>query len=180
MCKTLAVAALGGWAYLIGFPVLALALGLSAVGDLMLSRTGDRAFLGGMLAFAAAHLTYFALFYAGGFSALGGWQITGAAAVILLALWLGPVFASTAGNLAIPVLAYVAIIALMGVGAALQPSGAGQAITLLGAIFFMASDAFIGQEKFVKHHWPAQSHAIWGLYYIGQVLLFVGFIWIGQ
>ena len=36
-------------------PLLALALGLSALGDLALSRDGDRAFLAGVAAFALAH-----------------------------------------------------------------------------------------------------------------------------
>lgn len=179
LCKTLAVGALCVWAYAVGHPVLALALGLSALGDLALSRPGDRAFLIGMLAFALGHLTYFGLFYSGGLVELGSRQSVLVVGVAAAALWLGPVFARKAGALAIPVLIYVAIIGLMGAGAVLQPSGAGQTITLAGALLFMMSDAFIGQERFLQHHWPVQSHAIWGFYYLGQVALFVGFIWIG-
>ena len=43
-------------------PLLALAFGLSALGDLALSRDGDRAFLAGVAAFALAHLAYVAVF----------------------------------------------------------------------------------------------------------------------
>jgi uncharacterized membrane protein YhhN len=148
---------------------LALALGLSALGDFALSRPGDRAFLIGMLAFALGHLIYAGLFYSGGLVALGGLQAVSVVVVAAAALWLGPLFASKAGPLAIPVLIYVAIIGLMGASAVLQSSGPGQTITTIGALMFMLSDAYIGQEKFLKHHWPLQSHAIWGLSYLGQV-----------
>lgn len=179
LVKTLAIAPLAVWSHMIGFPVLAAGLALSAIGDLALSRPGDRAFLIGMLGFAAAHLIYAWMFYAGGLVPLGGWQSLALVPVIGVALWLGPVFAAKAGALALPVFVYVGIIGVMGATAVMQPMGAGQVIALIGALLFMASDAILGQEKFLNRHWPGQGLAIWGLYYAAQVALFVGFVWIG-
>lgn len=177
--KTVAVGALALWAYVLGFPILAAALALSALGDLALSRDGERAFLIGMLAFGAAHLLYALMFYWGGLGALGGWETLGIVLIGAAAAWLGPRYAAKAGNLAIPVLVYVSIIALMAALAVMQPHGAGQAITLIGALLFMTSDAILGQEQFLRQTWRGQGGTIWGLYYLAQVCLFIGFVWIG-
>lgn len=173
--KTLAVGALAIWAVLLGHFWLAVALALSALGDLALSRDGEKAFLIGMLAFALAHLAYVFLFVAQGLVPFGGWETLAVLVILGIGLWLGPLYAANAGLLAIPVLVYVALIALMAVTALMQQDWAGRWITLAGALMFMASDAILGQEQFLKRHWRGQGLAIWGLYYTAQTALFVGF-----
>src|SRR5918994_1958522 len=65
--KTLAVALLAALAAIQGGPLLLIAaLALSALGDAFLSRDGDKAFLGGLASFLAAHLAYIALFWLAG------------------------------------------------------------------------------------------------------------------
>lgn len=173
--KTLAAGALALWAVVLGHIWLAAALALSALGDLALSREGEKAFLIGMIAFALAHLAYVFLFVSQGFVPFGGWETLAVLVILGIGLWLGPLYAANAGLLAIPVLVYVALIALMAVTAVMQQDWAGRWITLAGALMFMASDAILGQEQFLKRHWRGQGLAIWGLYYAAQVALFVGF-----
>ena len=61
--KTLAVGLLAVLVVVEDGPLLLVAaLALSAVGDAFLSRDGDKAFLGGLASFLAAHLVYIALF----------------------------------------------------------------------------------------------------------------------
>ncbi|HHL22192.1 MAG TPA: lysoplasmalogenase, partial [Aliiroseovarius sp.] len=61
--KTVPLAAFALWAWLADAPgLLVVALVLSALGDLALSRPGERAFLAGLVAFAFAHVAYVVLF----------------------------------------------------------------------------------------------------------------------
>ncbi len=65
--KTLAVAMLAVLAFMQGGPLLLVAaLALSAVGDAFLSRDGEKAFLGGLASFLAAHILYVPLFLRSG------------------------------------------------------------------------------------------------------------------
>ena len=65
--KTLAVGLLAVLVLVENGPLLLfVALALSAAGDAFLSRGGDRAFLGGLACFLAAHLVYIALFVIAG------------------------------------------------------------------------------------------------------------------
>ena len=56
-------------------PLLAVALGLCALGDLALSRPGERAFLAGVASFAAGHLAYVWLFCRCRGRTLSSWQL---------------------------------------------------------------------------------------------------------
>lgn len=61
--KTLSVAMLAALAFMQGGQLLLVAaLALSAVGDAFLSRDGEKAFLGGLASFLAAHVLYVPLF----------------------------------------------------------------------------------------------------------------------
>ncbi|MDA7425855.1 lysoplasmalogenase family protein [Thalassococcus lentus] len=179
--KTLAIGAVSVWALYLGHFGLALALALSALGDLALSRPGERAFLIGIICFAAAHIAYVVLFLSAGFydaspAAISDLYPRTAAALILVTIgfWLGRLYAKNAGALAMPVRAYVTIIVLMGLGALTLPANASGLLVMAGAMSFMISDALIGQQKFLNIGWTGQDFAIWWLYYIGQIAIFVG------
>ena len=171
----MAVTLLAVLAFIAGGPVLLIvALGLSALGDAFLAHDGERAFLGGLASFLAAHIAYVALFVGLAGSGAGMPQLTPLTAAIgLAALVAGAVLVSRAGALKLPVAFYVAAIAAMGVTAA--PYGGA---ILAGALAFMASDTLLGTETFVltRDH-PARaatSPAVWVLYYLGQAAITLG------
>ncbi len=43
-----------------------------------------------------------------------------------------------------------------------------------GAAFFITSDILIGHERFARLRFAALGLAIWGLYYLGQILILLG------
>lgn len=176
--KTLPLAALLGIALLSSAPpALSLALLLSALGDLALSRPGARAVLAGMGAFGAAHLAYVALFWQAGASVshlLALPQLMGALALILLAVWTARRLAPRAGTLGAPLCAYAAVIAAMGLGALALPSGFALAVT--GAALFVASDLILGEQMFGTPRGPWADRLLWVLYVAGQGLLTLAFL----
>jgi uncharacterized membrane protein YhhN len=180
--KTLAVAMLGVLALLQGGPVLLVAaLAFSAVGDAFLSRDGEKAFLGGLVSFLAAHVAYFALFLrtGGGTGLLGAepWRAAIALAMavfglaMLAALWrrVGP-------GLRLPVSVYVAAIIAMGLSALTTSN----LRVIGGAIVFMASDGLLAAEKFllpaISPHRVWLRYAVWALYYAAQLAITLGLL----
>ena len=176
LCKTVAVGALAALAAAGAFWGLALALGLSALGDFALTRTGERAFMAGMAAFGLAHLVYIALFagLGAGIAHLTIGQAVFAVGLAGSAIWLGRLYARDAGALRLPLLVYIAIIASMGLMALLLPDQPLHQLVLLGAVLFICSDALLGQEVFLRRIWPGQAPLLWALYYAAQVCLFAG------
>ncbi len=174
--KTIPVTLFALAAYSEGAPVLlTVALGLSAVGDFALSRPGTKAFLTGMVAFAAAHLAYIALMVALGANLQSSqWPII--ALMVALGLstewWLRP----HTGALKGPVRAYVGIILAMGLTALGLPDV--RWVALCGALLFVASDLILSIETFV----PPDDHtsrklagqAVWITYICAQIGLFWG------
>lgn len=180
--KTLAVALLAALAYLQGGPALLVAaLALSALGDAFLSQDGDKAFLGGLGSFLAAHLAYVALFVVAGsgLSALSGtaWHIV---AVLMMAVFafgmLRLLWPRIGSDLKAPVAIYVAAIFAMGVTALTTKS----ALVIAGAVLFMVSDALLAIEKFlteaVERHRTWMRYAVWALYYLAQLAITLGFL----
>ena len=169
--KTIPLSALAVFAAANGAPwLLVAALGLSALGDLALSRNGDRAFLTGLISFAAAHLCYVAL--------LVPWAqwpaLLPALVIVALAcstlVWLLPY----TGKLRLPVAIYVALIGAMGLSATAQTD----AIIWIGAALFLASDTVLAVQLFrlpegSKWH-AAASVSLWAFYVLGQYLLMRG------
>ncbi|PHQ99831.1 MAG: lysoplasmalogenase [Marinosulfonomonas sp.] len=159
-----------------GAPVLlTVALGLSAVGDFALSRPGTKAFLTGMIAFAAAHLAYIALMVAVGENLqLSQWPLV----VLMVALglstewWLRP----HTGALKWPVRAYVGIILAMGLTALGLPDH--RWVALCGALLFVASDLILSIETFVLPDdyklRKLVGKAVWISYIAAQIGLFWG------
>lgn len=154
-------------------PLSITALALSAIGDIALSRTGQRAFLIGLGAFAAAHLAY-ALRFAS--LAEGTPALLPAAVLIGLALsterWLVP----HTGPLRWPVRVYVVLITAMGFTALALP--ADRIMGTIGAGLFIASDLVLAVQLFrmsedTPLHRPV-SIALWTLYIGGQLAILIG------
>ncbi|MDX8479031.1 lysoplasmalogenase family protein [Mesorhizobium sp. VK24D] len=180
--KTLAVGLLAVLAVMQGGPLLLVAaLGLSAAGDAFLSRDGEKAFLGGLASFLAAHVAYIALFLkaGGGVGLLAADPWRGAIAlamaafviVMLAALWrrVGPA-------LRVPIAVYVAAILAMGISA-LTTS---YFWVIAGAVLFMASDGLLAAERFllaaISPHRVWMRYAVWVLYYVAQLAITLGFL----
>src|SRR6056297_2808833 len=131
-------------------PLIVAALGLSALGDIALSRSGERAFLAGLVAFAAAHLAYALLFsgllYGDAAERLADLPILPALCLVAFAvsteLWLVP----HTGALRWPVRIYVLLITLMGLAALSLP--AGREIAVIGAFAFILSDLILAVQRF--------------------------------
>ena len=171
--KTVPVASFAMAAAFAGAPwLLCAALGLSAVGDLALSRPGERAFLAGLGAFACAHLAFIALFWAAG---SGNVPLAPAIALVALGLsterWLIP----HVGALRWPVRAYIAVIVGMGVAATMVNS----AVLVLGAGCFIVSDLILALHLFrLAEGHPLKNpaaRALWVLYIAAQALIFAAF-----
>ncbi|WP_243611389.1 lysoplasmalogenase [Shimia aestuarii] len=161
-----------------GHPLITLALLASALGDIALSRSGERAFLVGLISFAVAHLFYILRFW--GLVGLEGvialpWA---AGLVIIFALsterWLIP----HTEDLKVPVRIYVGLISLMGLtalGLTAVP------VAVIGAFAFMASDTILAIQLFrmteaSRLQIPA-SILLWLLYAGGQLAIVIGVGW---
>ncbi|MBM2713360.1 lysoplasmalogenase [Mesorhizobium caraganae] len=180
--KTLAVAMLAVLAFMQGGPLLLIAaLALSSVGDAFLSRDGEKAFLGGLASFLAAHILYVPLFLrsGGGLDVLGTETWRGAIAlamaafvvVMLAALWrrVGP-------GLRAPIAVYVAAILAMGISALTLDNP----WVIIGAVMFMASDGLLATEKFlvpaIAPNRAGIRYVVWVLYYAAQLAITLGFL----
>jgi uncharacterized membrane protein YhhN len=140
-------------------------LGLSWLGDLLLTGKRTPYFVAGLATFLLAHLAYTAAFWIRGLDwfALGiGIAMMAAIAGIVLH-WLMP---EVPGPMRAPVRAYVIAIAAM-VAAA---GAVGSPWLLLGAAMFALSDVFVAREQFVA---KTSRNARIGLplYYGAQVII---------
>lgn len=173
--KTVPLAACAILAAGMGAPGLLVAgFALSALGDLALSRTGDRAFLLGLCAFAAAHVCYVVLFA----GLVEVWLIWPVILLGLLALstewWLAP----HTGELRWPVRIYVGLICAMGVAGFALPDGL--RLASLGAALFMVSDIILAVQLFrlpqrgVRARWA--GYVLWMLYAGGQGAILLAFL----
>lgn len=180
--KTASIALLGVLVLVAGGPaLLAVALFLSALGDLFLAEEGDRAFRAGLAAFLVAHLVYVALF---GMAGSGLVAFVAEPLRLVLAAMIAAFAAGTylrlrpalPGELVLPVGVYVAAILAMGLAAATLPSVA----VIAGALLFMASDATLAAGRFlVPAGSPRQAivaPAVWVLYYAAQAAITLGFL----
>ncbi|WP_276514685.1 lysoplasmalogenase [Sulfitobacter mediterraneus] len=176
--KGLSVFPLAIAALVAGMPALAMALALCSLGDVVLSRPGDKAFLGGLIAFALGHLAWIAVF----FIRLSP-DPAHLAAPLAFALLLGlavlagvmvRVLLPNAGDLRLPVAGYIGIIIAMGICGLMTAVP----LVVLGALAFAASDTLLGLQTFVLargdrvERWA--NVLIWPLYWGAIVLLTLG------
>jgi uncharacterized membrane protein YhhN len=180
--KTLAVALLAG-AAVSGSGLLALALALCALGDWLLSRDGDGAFMAGIGAFAAGHLAYVALFVthplADPARLLQAPQIWFVAGFALLGLGMAALLAPRAGALKGAVLGYIPVILGMGVAVLVLPGQGALGWALPAALAFVTSDLVLAFETFVlgEQHPLGRitPYLIWPLYWGAQAGFLVAF-----
>lgn len=179
--KTLAVASLAVVAVDRSAPLLLVAaLGLSAVGDLFLSREGERPFLAGLASFLAAHVAYVSLFYGigeGVGAALEPWRAAVGVAILALTFaMLRVLMPRLEAVMRLPVVAYAAAILLMGLAALTTQNPA----VMAGALLFMASDSLLAWEKFAEPDGSDRRKpmrvAVWVLYFAAQVLIALGVV----
>ena len=173
--KGLAVLPLVPMALTHGAPLVALALFLCSLGDIVLSRPGERAFLGGLVAFALGHLGWIAVFVTLGVSAAPFaifWPLLVTLAVLISVMI--RLLLPRAGQLWGPVTAYIAVIAAMSVMAIATDNHR----IIAGAVLFALSDTLLGMQTFVLTGGsPAERIAnalIWPLYWTAIALMTVG------
>jgi uncharacterized membrane protein YhhN len=126
------------------------ALILSLAGDVFLMLPDDRYFVSGLASFLLAHVAYVVGFVLG--PGTGGELLVGAAVAIAVGLPIGLRLLRAVKRmrpaLVGPVAAYVTVIAAMVACA----TGWGNAWAVAGAWLFFASDALIGETRFVRPH----------------------------
>lgn len=180
--KTLSTALLAVLAWLLRAPdLLIVGLALGSLGDLLLSRPGDKAFLGGLASFLAAHIAYVVLFLQQGAGlsvlTLEPWRGIAAIFVAVFALsMLLVLMRRVPPAMRVPIVAYSMAILLMGVTVLTTSNW----MVIAGAVLFMASDALLGWERFVapgiSTFRSMQRLAVWALYYLAQLLITLGFV----
>lgn len=153
-------------------PWVMAALAFSLIGDVALSRNGNRAFLIGLAGFLLAHLAYavhFAAIGAGGIP-LVAWGMLGVLA-LSTELWLTPF----TGALKWPVRAYVLAITAMGL---LSFTLEGREIATFGALAFLASDLILALQLFrlrTPSKWQLPANiSLWLLYGMAQIAILIG------
>ncbi|MEP9372987.1 lysoplasmalogenase [Mesorhizobium sp. KR1-2] len=179
--KTVPVLLLAALALMHGGPLLLVgALGFSALGDAFLSRQGDKAFLGGLASFLAAHVLYVVLFAHAG----GGLDVLlssprlliGIAIAIFAVVMLAVLWPRVEAGLRMPIAVYVVAILAMGLAALTLPDRR----IIVGAVLFIASDALLATERFLLAPGSSQRfwmlHAVWAFYYVAQALIALGFL----
>ncbi len=160
-----------------GAPMVVLALVLSAVGDIALSRDGTRSFLVGLIGFALAHVVYVIYFIGlgdGGYSVPWPYLIVLGAFAMSTEWWLAP----HTGDLRWPVRIYVVLIALMAATALNLPM---MPVAIVGAMAFLVSDTLLAVQLFrmapMAKAQRGVSVALWVLYVGGQFGIVAGAGW---
>ena len=155
------------------FYLLLAGLFLCLVGDVLLALPQKRAFTAGLAAFLLGHVLYVLAFaYVTRLSGWLSWPILLVAALSgAVFLWLRP----RLGRMFWPVLAYVAVISIMVVGASavfrhVGPGRPGGWLVLCGAVLFYFSDLFVARDRFVSQTFINRLAGL-PLYYAGQFLL---------
>jgi uncharacterized membrane protein YhhN len=155
--------------------LLATALALSCVGDVLL-HLGFRRYFGlGLVAFFLAHVAYVALF-------VRSWprplrprrlDLLLAAAVLIYSVVVTGWLSTRLGEYALPVIAYSIAITAMAISAIL--AGFSTPLVWLGAMLFMLSDSLIAAGRF-RTVLPLAAYLIWPTYYLAQYGIAIGFL----
>ena len=143
------------------------------IGDVCLALPQEKAFRTGLIAFLIGHVFYILSFSSltqiSHWISIGLFIFLGMSAFIFS--WLRPHLKS----MLIPVLIYIVIITVMGVGAwAVSWKSSfrisGRALILAGALCFYFSDVFVARDKFIKEEYQNRLLGL-PLYYAGQFML---------
>ena len=130
-------------------------------------------FLAGLVSFLAGHILYAVAFFS-----LAGPGTANWIAIVFLLTVSGVVFAwlrPHMGKMLVPVIAYIAIITAMVIGAAsMMENGnrafSGRELALAGAILFYVSDIFVARHRFVTRNYFNRAVGL-PLYFTGQFLI---------
>jgi uncharacterized membrane protein YhhN len=176
----IAVAALGGAADGPGAygPWILIGLVFGAAGDVFLMVRGPRFFLFGLVAFLIGHICYVVAFSR--VLPAGEWTTVYAAGPLIAAVAIIAWLWRHLGRMRWPVMAYIAVIVSMMIGAVailvsderLLLDDGGMKLLVIGATFFFVSDLFVARQRFVSEGY---ENRLIGLptYYVGQMLLAV-------
>jgi alkenylglycerophosphocholine hydrolase len=169
--KGLSVALLGIVALYARHSILAAALLLSSLGDVLLE-LGPRNFLPGLAAFLTAHIIYTVMFarhraQANPASAQWLWPVLLTVYGVCIGAWLAPSLA----QMRTPVFCYIAAIAAMA-GTASRAQYRSRWV-FPGALLFLISDSLLGINRF-KMEIPWSGFLIWTTYYLGQCAIATG------
>jgi uncharacterized membrane protein YhhN len=163
------------------FKLILTGLLLCMAGDIFLIFfDSKRLFLAGLVSFLAGHLLYtFAFFSLAGPGRLRWIAVAPVLAVsIAVFLWLRPHL----GRMLVPVLAYVAVITAMVIGAAAllyteTVRFPGRALALSGALLFYLSDVFVARQRFVTSNFFNRAVGL-PLYFAGQFMIAFSIRWV--
>jgi uncharacterized membrane protein YhhN len=147
---------------------------LCLVGDVFLIFfLSKNLFLAGLISFLAGHLLYTISFFSRAWPGRLAWMVTALCLAVSGAVfgWLRPHL----GRMLIPVIAYMAIITVMVIGAAsLAGDGTagltGRVFALTGALLFYGSDIFVARQRFVTRAFVNRLVGL-PLYYTAQFMI---------
>ncbi|KAL2131956.1 hypothetical protein VTI74DRAFT_4411 [Chaetomium olivicolor] len=187
VAKTASTALLSAMAVIRGGPLLlAGALGLGSLGDFFLAmKDTESNFLCGLGSFLVSHMLYIAVFFQTSKHAvvdrfqvlLTGWRgATAGALAFLVPVMIGSLVPRIASDLRPPVIVYSLAIFLMAITALTLDSDQ----VIIGALMFTGSDSILAADRFLvsptSPHRGWMQHAVWILYYVGQLLIALGFL----
>lgn len=184
LVKTGAVLGLALAAYLANGPLmLVAALLLCALGDYLLSRPSEGAFMAGIGAFAAGHIAYVALFLGvhrfHPESLLTTPQTFLIAALLAFGVFMARLLWPRAGDLRIPVMIYIPVILSMGVAVLGLMPVFPVYYAHWAALLFILSDMTLAIDLFVLHQSSllrrVTPFVIWLTYWSAQLLFFLAF-----
>lgn len=142
-------------------------------GDVLLIFPAKELFLVGLVSFLAGHVLYSIAFFMMASPGTLTWIITAVCLLIscTVFIWLR----THLGTMLVPVIAYIAVITAMVIGATSlasngQLSFAGRALVLCGAILFYFSDIFVARHRFVKKQYFNRLAGL-PIYYTGQFMI---------
>ncbi len=151
---------------------LLIGLVLCLVGDVILLGTSDRHFLAGLIAFLMGHLCYLAAFrrVPGEPPILWGVLAVVTVAAVVMATRIVPILRESWRD-GLPPLAYTVIVSAM----AALAWATGLPWVGVGATLFLASDALIAYDRFVRSV-SAAPLVIHVTYHLGQLLIVLGML----
>lgn len=182
--KTGAVVALALAAALAYGPImLIVALLLCALGDYLLSRDGEAAFMSGVAAFAAGHIAYVVLFLTHHVARpevlLHHNRLILIAVLVGLGLIMAAVLWRNAGKMRLPVLIYIPVIMSMGVAVLAIPALGPLKFATPAAALFIVSDMTLALEMFVLRPGTVlrrlTPYIVWPTYWLAQLGFFLAF-----
>ncbi|KAK0668797.1 YhhN-like protein [Cercophora samala] len=186
--KTASTALLSVFSYLRGGPALLVgALALGSTGDAFLAWNDETSFLFGLASFLVAHILYIILFLHAGPGAgdIGAklqvlqsgdtWRLgTAGALAVSVPAMIVQLMPKVGKGLRAPVAVYSLTIFVMALMALTLESKE----IVIGAVMFASSDSILAAGRFLvpttSAHQGWMHHAVWALYYGGQLLIALG------